>query len=177
MRLFESYSAIDSEILEFHSGKELLESNHIKNNHGSILVVGWWKSVTNLPKPIKFKLNPEVGEFRYRTEGVGTFQIHQGEFKLQDKSAMSCSTFSHWNEAGARQRANFTEAEIDEVNWKEFSRLSRKLHHQVRNKMFESKLVKTPILKNANKYLDNGGKLWGLSKVIDVNSSEIHRNS
>lgn len=173
MRLFEAYSKKDSEIREFFSGQDILESTHIKDNHGCIFVRGWWESVATKPSVKRIDLNPDVGKFRYTLEGVGTFQILQGDIKNTSKNSMKLSSFSHWNEAGAKERANCSDEEILDVNWKEFRRLSGIVHRHVRNKMNAAKLKNTPILSGAFSFLKQGGKLWGPSQKHSIDSNEI----
>ena len=117
MRLFEAYSRVDHEIREFKSGKDVLESSHIEDNHGGIFVRGWWDSVTSSPYVKRFDLNPTVGRFRESLEGVGTFQLLQGRSHDLADNALNLSCFTHWNEKGAFQRANCSDSDISEVNW------------------------------------------------------------
>jgi hypothetical protein len=173
MKLFEARSIIDGEIREFVSGKDLLDSDHIEDNHGRISVVGWWTSVTDKPFIKKRKLNPNVGNFRYTAEGVGTFRIHQGELMDLAENSMNRSTLIHWNEAGAKERAYDLEDEVEEINWKEFRRLSGIVHRHVRNKMYIAQLNKAPILSGAFKHLIKGGNIWGLPRIYNIDSCEI----
>ena len=173
MKLFEAYSRKDHEIREFRSGKDILESSHIEDNHGGIFVRGWWESVTSTPYVKRFNLNPSVGKFRESLEGAGTFQLIKGRPHDLAEYALDLSHFSHWNEKGAFQRANYSDSDISEVNWAEFKSLSNKLHRHLRNKMFNAKLFKRPILKGAYLDLANGGKLFGQPGIYSILSKEI----
>ncbi|MCA0902212.1 hypothetical protein [Microbulbifer agarilyticus] len=173
MKLFEAYSRKDHEIREFKSSKDILESSHIEDNHGGVFVRGWWESVTSKPHIKKFGLNPSVGEFRESVEGVGTFQLLQGRPHDLADNALKLSSFTHWTEKGAFQRANYSDEEVCEVNWKEFKSLSGKLHRHIRNSLFQAKLFKRPILKGAHLDLENGGTLFGQPGVYTIGSKEI----
>ncbi|MDP5215325.1 hypothetical protein ORJ66_19935 [Pseudoalteromonas tunicata] len=173
MRLFEAYSRVDHEIREFKSGKDVLESSHIEDNHGGIFVRGWWDSVTSSPYVKRFDLNPTVGRFRESLEGVGTFQLLQGRPHDLADNALNLSCFTHWNEKGAFQRANCSDSEISEVNWAELKCLSGKLHRQIINTFSKAKLFKRPILEGAYSDLKNGGKLFGQPGVYLIGSEEI----
>lgn len=173
MRLFESYSQKDKEILEFRSSKDILDSPHIENNHGRVFVIGWWESVTSRPYTRRFDLSPSIGKFRYSLEGVGTFQLNQGGLHDLAEKSLNISRFSHWNEKGARQRANFSDDDIEEVNWQEFRRLSGKVHRYLRNNMPRAKLFKRPILTGAYADLEDGQKLFGQPGIFSLGSKEI----
>ena len=175
MKLYESYSPIDSDIFEFNSGKDIIESSHLSRSHNRILVTGWWETVTKLPAVERYKLNPSVGSFRHTIKGVATFCINQEGFNDLSENSMKRNTIIHWDEAGARDGAYCSEDGLDEINWKEFRRLSGKLHRHVKNKMGVAKLGRAVILPGAWEYLQRGGKLWGYPGVFDANSQEIIR--
>lgn len=173
MKLFEAYSLKDQEIREFKSSKDILESSHIEDNHGGIFVRGWWETVTSKPYVERFALNPTVGKFRESLEGVGTFQILQGRPHLLAANALNLSRFTHWNEKGAFQRANFSDTDIAEVNWVEYRSLSNKLLRHIKNQMCKAKLFKRPILKGAYLDLASGGNLFGQPGVYPIGSVEM----
>jgi len=173
MKLFEAYSRIDHEIREFKSSKDILASSHIDDNHGGIFVRGWWESVTSNPFVKTFDLNSNIGKYRQSLEGVGTFQLLQGRPHDLADNALNLSSFIHWNEKGAHQRANYSDSDVLEVNWAEFKSLSSKLHRQLRNKMVQAKLFKRPILKGAYSDLENGGRLFGQPGVYSLGCVEI----
>jgi hypothetical protein len=173
MKLFEAYSRKDHEIREFKSVKDILESSHIEDNHGAIFVRGWWESVTSKPYVKKFELNPSVGKFRHSLEGVGTFQLLQGRTDVLVENSLRLSSFTHWNEKGAHQRAHYSDCDIIEVDWAEFKCLSGKLHRQLRNKIPRAKLFKRPILNGAYSDLESGGKLFGQPGIYSLGSEEI----
>lgn len=173
LKLFEAYSRVDYEIREFKSSKDILASSHIEDNHGGIFVRGWWESVTSNPFVRTINLNPNIGKYRQTLEGVGTFQLLQGRPHNLADNALNPSCFSHWNEKGAFQRASYSDKDVDEVNWAEFKRLSGKLHRHLRDKMFQAKLFKRPILQGACSDLKNGGKLFGQPGVYSWGAVEI----
>jgi hypothetical protein len=173
MKLFEAYSRIDYGIREFKSSKDILASSHIEDNHGGIFVRGWWESVTSNPFVKTVDLNPSIGKYRQSLEGVGTFQLLQGRPHDLVDNALNLSRFTHWNEKGALQRANYSDNDVLEVNWAEFKSLSGKLHRHLRNQMFKAKLFKRPILKGAYSDLQNGSKLFGQPEIYSWDSAEI----
>jgi hypothetical protein len=173
MKLFEAYSLIDHGMREFKSSKDILASSHIEDNHGGIFVRGWWESVTSNPFVKTVDLNPSIGKYRQSLEGVGTFQLLQGRPHDLVDNALNLSRFTHWNEKGALQRANYSDNDVLEVNWAEFKSLSGKLHRHLRNQMFKAKLFKRPILKGAYSDLQNGSKLFGQPEIYSWDSAEI----
>lgn len=173
MKLFEAYSRIDHEIREFKSSKDILASSHIEDNHGGIFVRGWWETVTSNPFVKTVDLNPSIGKYRQSLEGVGIFQLLQGRPHDLADNALNLSRFTHWNEKGALQRANYSDNDVLEVNWAEFKSLSGKLHRHLRNQMFQAKLFKRPILKGAYSDLQNGSKLFGQPEIYSWDSVEI----
>jgi len=175
MKLFEAYSLIDNEIREFKSTSEIKNSTHIDDNHGGIFVRGWWQTVTSKPFVKKIELNPAVGKYRYSLEGVGMFQLIQGRPHKSAENSLDISSFTHWNEKGALERAPYSENDVMEVNWKEFQSLSGKLQRYVRNKIPSARLLKRPILHGAFAYLEAGGKLFGQPGVYSITSREIEK--
>ncbi len=176
MKLYEAYSRVDGDIRSFECGEDILRSGHIDDNHGRVFIRGWWESVTRNPRVEKFNLKPDVGGFRHVVEGVGTFQITQGWRKDLPGRPLDRSIFSHWNEAGARQRATCTDEDLNEVDWNEFRSLSGKVHRHVRNRISVAKLNQAHILPGAMAYLENGGRLFGYPMMIDIASSAVQRN-
>lgn len=173
LELYEAYSNIDADIRRFSSVAEIVKSGHIEENHGGIFVRGSWGTVTGDLKIRRFKLNPDVGLFRHAVTGVGTFQITQGRPHDLAHGALDRSVFSHWNEAGARQRAAFAQEEIDEVNWAEFRRLSGKVHREVRNSFAVARIPTGHIMSGAYELLRGGGKLFGYPTLVSIESPEL----
>jgi hypothetical protein len=173
MRLFEAHSRKDHEIREFKASSEILASSHIEDNHGGIFVRGWWESVTSNHFVKTIELNPNIGKYRQTLEGVGTFQLLQGRPHDLAENALNLSRFSHWSEKDAYQDSNFSNNDVDEVDWSKFKSLSGKLHRHLRNKMFKAKLFKRPILKGAYFELEQCGKLFGQPGVYTLDSVEI----
>ena len=173
MRLFEATSRVDQEIIEFKSSKELSDYLKLQENHYGVFVRGFWESVSNQPESRRIKLNPEIGNFKYDFNGAGVFQLIQGRPHDLAENSLNLSRFSHWNEKGALQRANYSDDEITGVNWAEFKSLSGKLHRHIRNKMVRAKLFKRPILNGAYSDLEKGGKLFGQPGVYSLSSVEV----
>lgn len=173
MRLFEANSRVDQEIVEFKSSRELSNYLKLQENHYGVFVRGYWESVTVKPKSRRINLNPSIGNFKYDFNGAGVFQLLQGRPHDLAENSLNLSCFSHWNEKGALQRANYADDDIMGVNWAEFKKLSGKLHRHLRNKMFKAKLFKLPILNGAYSDLENGGKLFGQPGVYSLGSVEI----
>lgn len=78
-----------------------------------------------------------VGKFGHSMEGVDTFQLLQGRPHYLAQDSLNLSHFTHWNEKGALQRANYSDDDITEVNWKEFTSLSGKLHRHPASRICE----------------------------------------
>ncbi len=173
LELYEAYSKKDSDIRRFSTAAEIVKSGHIQENHGGIFVRGAWGTVTRVLKIRRFKLNPDVGLFRHEVTGVGTFQLIQGRPHDLAQGSLDRSIFSHWNEAGARQRAAFAQHELDEVNWTEFRRLSGKVHREVRNSFAVARIPTGHIMTGAYEFLKGGGKLFGYPTLVSITSPEL----
>jgi hypothetical protein len=89
---------------------------------------------------------------------------------------MDRSVFSHWNEAGARQRAVTTIEELNEVKWKTLRTLSGKVHRHVRDKMSVARLNYAYVLPGALTYLENGGTFFGYPEIVSISSPTLRRN-
>lgn len=177
MRLYEAYSAVDKPIREFKNGREILSSGHLDDNHGAVFVRGWWCSVTSQPFVREFRLNPGLGTSRFELCGVAAFQLLMGRFQSDSSKALQRSTFTHWNEAGARQRSSYSDADVDAVDWKEFHRLSSIVHRRVRGPMSRASLHRVPILKGAFGLLESGSQFWGYPGIFDRTSEQVTRDA
>jgi len=173
LELYEAYSAKDADIRQFTSADEVVKSNHIQGNHGGIFVRGAWRTVTGALRIRRFPLNPDVGQFRHEVTGVGTFQLIQGRPMHLAEGSLDRSMFSHWNEAGARRRATFAKSELDEVNWAEFARLSRKVHREVRVSLAVARIPSGHIMQGAFELLRAGGQLFGYPSRVSIASPEL----
>jgi hypothetical protein len=170
LELYEAYSRKDAEIRKFSSAAEIVGSGHIEENHGGVFVRGAWASVTRGLKVRRFSLNPSVGSFRHEVVGVGVFQLIQGRPHDLAQESLDRSIFSHWNEAGARQRSAFDRVELDEVNWAELRRLSGKVHRQVRDSLSVARVPTGHVMPGAYRWVQEGGKLFGYPTLISVGS-------
>ncbi len=103
----------------------------------------------------KVNLNPKYcagHSFRYRTAGWGLVQLYFGGIQ---KGTLSYSHIGHFNQKGALKKetggtknGNHT---VDEWNWKEIRKYSRKLKYQIHQKMSVKKLGSMGMLNGASK--------------------------
>ena len=172
-RFFEGYSRVDQPIREFSSADEWHDA---RKEHGRCLLLkGWSHAFTN---NIKFKqvvLASHIGGERTCLEGVAVIQIE--EARVLDNGSLYPARISHWNEAGARQRSNWSEADLDEVNWPELRRVSSVIQRRLKG-LSCGKIGSYPILAEAAEAFESGHiDLWNFGEVIEPGSSKIEDHS
>jgi hypothetical protein len=151
--MYEAYSRIDSEIRRVTSVNEL-RAMADERLAGGLLLRGWFPDVQDTVNFRRFKLNPEVGSHRTSLEGASVMQFAQGRI---DRGRLKCSTFSHWNEAGALHRGI---PDANGVNWAIMRRYSGRIHRHVRNKLAVAKLQSAAVLPHAYAAVASGLSLW-----------------
>ena len=173
IRVFDAYSRIDKEIREFRDLNQLLESDHLVKNHGRFFLRGWSSSVVKEQRVKRIRLEPSTGKFRYSVEGPAVIQFLQGSIREDLDNALYWSTISHWNEAGAYQRAACSDSELDSVDWKMLRRISGRIQRHVRSKLAVAKVDSRPVLENAHDFLRSGRKLWFGPEAIGIDSARL----
>lgn len=166
LELYEAYSRVDANIRRFQSAGDVVRSGHPQDNGGCIYLKGAWRSVTQGLRIHRYDLKKGVGSFRHQVVGVGTFQLHQGRGYDLQEDTIHTTIFSHWNEAGARERAVVGRADLDEVNWAELRRLSGKVHRAVRNSFSVGRIPSGHIMPGAYAHLQSGGSLSGFKPEV-----------
>jgi len=151
--VYEAYSRIDQEIRRIASVADLRAIAHERKN-GCFLLRAWSPVVTNSPIFKTYRLVPEIGGHRTTLEGAGIMQFQQGRIESQ-KLHFSC--FSHWNEAGARQRSIDP---VDDIDWSAMRLISGRIHRHVRNKLAVAKLYSASVLPHAHDAIGPDLSLW-----------------
>src|SRR5690606_33132991 len=153
MIVYEAYSRIDRDIRQIKSVEEL-RGMADERMAGGFLLRGWFPDVTDRPTFNTFKLDPRVGTHRTSLEGAGVVQFLQG---VIDLGHLKFSSFTHWNEAGAIQRAV---PGYGKVNWAAMRRHSGRIHRHTHNKLAVAKAATASVLPHAYAALREGLSLW-----------------
>lgn len=96
--------------------------------------------------------------FRYSTDGWGLIQLYFGGLKNNE---LNQSHIGHFNEKGALKWAdtNNVNGLVSSWDWKEIQATSRKLKHQIHNKLATRKIGSLGVLSGADKLETKGIKL------------------
>jgi len=96
--------------------------------------------------------------FRYSTDGWGLIQLYFGGLKNNE---LNQSHIGHFNEAGALKNESSTtfNGKVSEWDWTEIQTTSRKLKHQINNKLAIRKIGSFGVLPGADKLEKGGVKL------------------
>ncbi len=147
-RVFEAYSRPAHRLREFSSLAELQTSDVLEVNHGRYFLRMIPRGVGTEPKVRTFKLK-KTGQKRSEINAPAMFQIVQGGPAKPRSQAIVTSTFSHWNEAGARQRSLYPNWLLARTDWKYMRRVSGRIHRHIKNKLAVAKVGFQPVLPGA----------------------------
>lgn len=164
--IYEAYSRIDHEIRNIKTVKDLHDLASERKN-SSFLIRFWSPSVTNSPVFKEIKLKANVGNFRTSLEGAGVIQLEHGRI---ENGRLFNSTLSHWNEAGAKAKCIYP---TDTVDWQQMRLWSGRLSRQIKNKLAQTKVGSTPVLKGAVDQINSGLSLWYFGKEITKSDLSI----
>ncbi len=165
-RVFEAYSRPGHELREFSSLESLLESDCLEVNHGRFFLRILSRSVNCDPIFREFTLE-ETGQNRREVNAPAMFQIIEGHrIKFRD-DALNWSTFSHWNEAGAKQRSGFSSDVLNAVDWTALRKLSGQINRHIKNRLAVASVHKRPVLPEAFRKMDETLTLWAGPGVVD----------
>ena len=101
------------------------------------------------------------------------FQIDQGQRLDTQNDALSWSTFSHWNEAGAKQRSNCPDELLDAVDWGKMRRISVQICRRIKHKLAVARLGTRPIFPGAFEAMKGSLALWQGPGIVDLTSTEL----
>lgn len=171
-RVFEAYSRPGHELREFSTLAELRSSDFLSINHGRYFLRLLSRSVGVDPIIREFTLT-KTGEFRQEINSPGVFQIVEGNRVDAVGGALRCSTFGHWNEAGAKQRSSYPDDQLEAVDWKMLRRISGQIQRHIKNKLAVAKLRTWPILPAAFDALNDSLTFWAGPGVVDRSSDHL----
>lgn len=134
--------------------------------------------MTSGPTIRRYELVPEVGGgYRFTVEDPAAIKIGESSITEKDgEKLLLPSNLLCWNEAGARQRSFYSDAQLDEIDWRELERLSSRMSRFIRGNLAVAKLGSYPILRHAYSAMADGLKLW-IGRAIAIGSREITVNT
>jgi hypothetical protein len=159
LRVYDLASPCGLKIAEYRSLDDIFIRFHpVDENLNSMLFQLWSPRHDGRPIFRRVSLDPQrcAGfTFRYSTEGWGLIQLYFGGIR---KKGLSPSHMGHFNEKGALKRQGYSDdlGRVNEWNWSEIQKSSRKLKYQIHNKMAVRKIGSWGVLPGAQKLLDKG---------------------
>lgn len=158
LKVYDLDSPYGKEICEYKSADEIASKFDLNKGDKFALTFQLW-SPKHEGKPIfrKIKLDPKRCNghtFRYSTDGWGMIQLYFGGIK---NHSLNQSHIGHFNEKGALRNklSNHFNGKVDQWNWKEISKTSRKLKYQIHSKFAIDKIGSVGIMKEANELGNN----------------------
>jgi hypothetical protein len=160
-RVFESYSAFGSDLLEFKSVgmlKEKFNVGQCTNDNPSTFLQLVVPAASALYRIEKIDLSPEKccgHTFRYRLDGWGLIQLYLGG--LGPRGVVTSHT-NHNSEARARAwQATYPDMGSTEAwDWTQVTSVSSAFNRYIRSKLSVSKLGSRPVLPAAQQAFDRG---------------------
>jgi len=176
-RVFEAYSRVNHDLREFIDLTDFDRERPADASHGKLHLDLISPSVSDGPEIIQFKLNESAGGgIRSRVQDPSAARIVEGGIRRDiEGKPLYWTDFAHWSEKGARQRANYSDERLDQINWRELERLSRRLVRQIKVKVAVAKYHSRPILPDAFRQMESGLNLWRGPGLLDKHSEEITR--
>lgn len=171
-RVFESYSRPGHELREFTSLESLRESDFLEANHGRYFLRLLSRTINCEPIVREFTL-AKTGQTRQEVNGPGMFQIVEGHRLDTQDYALNWSTFGHWNEAGAKQRSNYSDDQLEAVDWKRMRKISGQIQRHIKNRLAVAKIRTRPVLPGAYSGMGDSLTLWAGPGVVDISSDRL----
>ena len=172
LKVFDSYSKPEKSIIEYKNTDDIISCVDLKNGTEYAQTFKLWHPNFSTDVLIeKINLNPEKCDghtFRYAIRGWGMIQLSFGGL---DKNRLHPSSISHFNEKGAlrKETSNHINGKVSDWNWKEISRVSRKLKYHIEKKLIVEKINHFGILKTAYNSKENGIELaYGKANLNDL---------
>ena len=160
-RVFESYSAFDSDLIEFKTAEMLKKKftvGQCTGDNPSIFLQLVVPAASALYRIEKIDLSPEKCDghtFRYRIDGWGLIQLYLGG--LGPRGVVRSHT-NHNSEARARAwQATCPDMESTEAwDWRQVTSVSSAFNRYIRSKLTVSQLGSRPVLPAAQEVFDAG---------------------
>jgi hypothetical protein len=162
LQIFDLYSALDQEMEEYRSLKEITNKFDLINGDKFACTFHLWSPMFDGEVIFRrIDLDPKRCNghtFRYATDGWGLIQLYFGGSK--DGSLFN-SHIGHFNKAGALAREGIPEfmGKADQWNWKEIEKMSRKLKSHIHRSSIK-KIGTFDILPGAQKIIQAGANFW-----------------
>jgi len=165
--VYEAYSPYDDELRIFRTLEDL-ESAYGLSGTSPVLLRLWSHVVSDRPAVRRFELKVPGYSYRHVVEDMGLMQIHVPK---QDVNELHYSTFSHWNEAGARERVG---AAADAYDWAALRKVSGRIQWHIFNHLAAAKLFNCAILSDAFACLAQGKKIFCHGSYYGAGAPELN---
>ncbi len=152
-RVFEAYSRPGHQLREFSSLDSIRESDVRESNHGRYFLRFISRTINADPIIREYTLI-KSGQARHVIESPGLYQLLEGTGKDSDTSALARSVFSHWNEAGAKQRSAHPADVLEALDWRKMRRISGQIQRHIKNRLAVAKIDACPVLPGASAVLN-----------------------
>ncbi len=181
--LFEMYSQHDQELREFSTTQGLLDCYEIgmdeygTGRHHTFQL--WSPLVMPRPNPKRISLTPGAVKghtFRYAVYGYGLMQLYLGG---RYGDGITLSYFGHDTELRARISADRDrdQAQMDQIDWREFNKLSGKIQRLLRKKLSPAQASSYLVLTEAHRMYQQGFSLSTGKGGVAYNLASEHYRS
>jgi hypothetical protein len=152
LEIYDHSSRFGQEICKYKTASEIASKFDLENG-GQFAVTFqlWTPRHKGMPIFRKIDLDPNRCNghtFRYSTDGWGLIQLYFGGLS---NSQLNHSHIGHFNEKGALkwEQTNRFNGHVSDWDWTEIQITSRKLKHQIHNKMATKQIGSFGVLKGA----------------------------
>lgn len=159
LRIYDLGSPYGQEICEYKMTSEIAKKFDLTNGNKFALTFQLW-SPRHKYKPFfrKVKLDPKYCKghtFRYSTDGWGLIQLYFGGI---ENNVLNHSHIGHFNEKGAlnKETSNSSNGKVDQWDWTEIQKTSRKLKNMIHTKMSSRKIGSFEVLRGADELSKQG---------------------
>jgi hypothetical protein len=174
MHVLEHSSRGEQPLQDFASPEEIFEARATDRPHLLVSAVPF--SVGGLPGYEEIIHHDSVarrGGGRWRHVLRGPTLINFNRHSPQRPNSLSACTFTALNPAGARERSMHSDEHLDDVDWKTFASIFRKMQRQI-DAMSRAKLGSSRVLPDAFRRLEAGEiTLWGWGEEVSISSPNI----
>lgn len=174
MRVFESRSLGERPLREFVNPGEILETRAAGRPGLGVAAVPF--SAGGPPQYEKIIHDEAVakrGEGRWSHALRGPTLINFMRYPQHRPDSLRECTFTGWNEIGAFGRSMYSDEHLEDVDWKKFRSVFRKLQRQI-DGMAHAKLGSAHILPDAFRKLSAGEiTLWGGGEEVSISSPHL----
>jgi hypothetical protein len=176
-QVFEPYSRVNKELRSFGDLEEFDLERPAEASHDRLFLHFISPTVTPGPAIERYELNESAGGgYRYRIDQAGVISLQEGAIRKDiEGEPLDWSDIGHMSERGAWQRSNWPDEMLEQVNWRELERVSRKIRYHISNRLAVAKHRSKPILQDAFRQMRDGLNLWVGPGLRNIESDEIHR--